>query len=203
MLMPGHDLMHIKGTGMTTSALCTQICALVFGKHEDGFIFSYANVDLLTTWTRDLFDGSLQHFFVLVPHFLKPIEALCISDANKALLVKSSSLVPLLLAALFMDPEHHPRNDVDQAVKAAIQTDAADCFLQIALYGPGRELLAADAASISALHALADGTALTSKAKLSADGAILAIEGPSHEPQSELIGAQHGACGRRHAMVRN
>ena len=82
----------------------------------------------------------------------------------------------------------------------AIQTDAANCFLQIAVFGPGREMLAAEGAAMEALHALAEGRALTPEAKLSAAGAILAIEGRSHEPQPESMLAEHGAAGK-HVMV--
>ena len=53
---------------------------------------------------------------------------------------------------------------------------------------------------MEALHALADGHALTPEAKLSAAGAIMAIEGRSHEPQPESMLAEHGAEGK-HVMV--
>ena len=53
---------------------------------------------------------------------------------------------------------------------------------------------------MEALHALADGSALTPEAKLSAAGAIMAIEGRSHEPQPESMLAEHGAEGK-HVMV--
>ena len=201
-----NNLDHVKCTGMTTAALCAEICAVVFGKQEDGFEFSDAQVDLLLVFTKDVFDGPLQLYFALVPHWLKPIEALCVSDANKLLLVKSSALVPLLLSALFLAADHirNVGSDtivcVDRDVKAAIQTDAANCFLQIAVFGPGREMLASDGAAMEALHALADGHALTPEAKLSAAGAIMAIEGRSHEPQPESMLAEHGAAGK-HVMV--
>ena len=203
--MLDHDLLHIGAMGMTTAAVCAQICAVVFGKQEDAdsFDFTEAQVDALAVYMQDAFDGALRFFVQATPHFLKPIEALCISDANKVLLVRSSALVPLLVATMFLEADH-PRNggdvDVDEAVKAAVQTDAANCFLQIAVFGPGREMLAADGAAMGALHALADGHALTPEAKLSAAGAILAIEGRTHEPQPESMAAEHGAGGR-HVMV--
>ena len=182
-----HNLDHVKGTGMTTAALCAQICALVFGKQEEGFVFSDEQVDSLLVFTRDCFDGSLHKYFGLSPHWLKPIEALCVSDANKTLLVKSPALVPLLLTALFLEADHPRKGDVDAALQAAIQTDAANCFLQIAVFGPGREILAADGAVMGSLHALADGGAITPEAKLSAAGAILAIEGRTHEIDGERM----------------
>ena len=120
------------------------------------------------------------------------------------MLVKSSALVPLLVAALFIyvDAEH-VRFSVDAEVKAAVQSDAVNCFLQIAVFAPGRELLVADGGAMEALHALAvegNDLALTPDAQLAAAGAILAIEGRTHEPQPEMIAAQHGMVGR-HVMV--
>ena len=61
-------------------------------------------------------------------------------------------------------------------------------------------MLAAEGAAMEALHALAEGRALTPEAKLSAAGAIMAIEGRSHEPQPESMAAEHGVEGR-HLMV--
>jgi hypothetical protein len=149
------------------------------------------------------FPCSLRLYFALIPHWLKPILELCKSDANKTLLVQSPSLLPLLLTALFLEADHPRKEDVDQALQAAIQTDAADCFLQIAVFGPGRELLSADGGAMGALHALAEGhAALTPEAKLSAAGAVLAIEGRTHEPQQpEMMAAQHGGASGRHVMV--
>ena len=197
-----HDLDHVKGTGMTTAAQCAQICAVLFGKQEDGdgFEFSDAQIDLVLVFTKDVFDGNLRQWVAIIAaNWLKPVEALCISDANKMLLVKSSALIPLLLSALFLEADHI-LSDLDRDVKAAIQMDAANCFLQIAVFGPGREMLAAEGAAMEALHALADGHALTPEAKLSAAGAIMAIEGRSHEPQPESMLAEHGAEGK-HVMV--
>ena len=53
---------------------------------------------------------------------------------------------------------------------------------------------------MEALHALAEGRALTPEAKLAAAGAIMAIEGRTHEPQPESMAVEHGAEGR-HLMV--
>jgi hypothetical protein len=39
-------------------------------------------------------------------------------------------LVPLLVEALFLDPEHM-RAGADDSMKAPIQADVAECFLQV------------------------------------------------------------------------
>ena len=195
-----HNLDHIKSIGMTTASICAQICAELFGRQEDGFEFSEQQINLVLAVSQGSFDGDLHMYVAKTPHFLKPIVALCISDANKTLLVKSSALlVPLLLSTLFLEADHI-LSDLDRDIKAAIQTDAANCFLQIAVFGPGREMLAAEGAAMEALHALADGHALTPEAKLSAAGAIMAIEGRSHEPQPESMAVEHGVEGK-HLMV--
>jgi hypothetical protein len=194
-------LIHITSPGFHTAPTAAQICAIAFGKQEeeDRFEFSQAHVDTLLVNTKAMFDGDFQLYFAKTPYYLKPVEAICISDHNKMLLMKSSTLIPLLLSALFLDADH-VLSDLDQGVKAAIQNDSVNCFLQIALFAPGRDLLAAEGAAVEALHTLAGGRALTPEAKLAAAGAIMAIEGRAHDPHPDLIVAEHGAESK-HVMV--
>ena len=112
----------------------------------------------------------------LPPFFLQPLVHLCVSDVNKRLLVQCKELVTLLTEALFLDPNHGRQNQ-DESIKAAIQQDAVDCFLQLALFEPGRDMLAKEAGAIEALQTLADGQALTETAKQYAYGAVIALEG--------------------------
>ena len=79
-----------------------------------------------------------------------------------------------------MDDSTAPAGSSSTAAKGPIQAEAADCFLQIAVFEPGRLLLQQDPAAMLALRALADPSndcALTAKARLSAAGALVAIEG--------------------------
>ena len=95
----------------------------------------------------------------------------------------------MLLAGTFLDADHH-RKDAPDSEKAPLQTDACDCFLQLAVFEPGRELLQSDPAAMDALRALADGKALTEEGKLSAHNTIVAIEGVTREPEPEMEGAE-------------
>ena len=97
------------------------------------------------------------------------------------MLVQCDALVPLLLDALFLDPEH-PRKEMDERLRAGIQRDGAECFLQLALFDPGRELLEQHTEALDALRALVDGSALTEEARLSASSALAAIDGPAPGP---------------------
>eukprot|EP01050_Picozoa_sp_SAG11_P010949 SAG11_NODE_1128_length_5762_cov_2.633763_1_plen_194_part_00 len=143
---------------------------------------------------------------VLSPHFFRSMVHLCISgaparwnsrpwccdgeprwlrlpaDANKAMLVQCPSLIPAVLDALFLEPDH-PRKDMDESVRARIQCDGAECFLQLALFEPGKVLLVQHNEALDALRALVSGGALSEEVKLCASSALAAMEGPSgHAP---------------------
>ena len=92
------------------------------------------------------------------------------------MLVQCDALIPTLLDALFLDPEH-PRKDMDEALRAGIQRDGVECLLQLALVEAGKELLERHPEALEALRALADGSALTEEARRAASGALVAMEG--------------------------
>ena len=155
------------------------VCATVFGKDESsgGFEFDQQMVDHIVELHRDILTGTLVFTSPVLPmHFLQPLLHLCISDVNKAMLVQCPALIPAVLDALFLDPEH-VRKDMDETVRARIQRDGAECFLQLALFEPGRELLEQHPEALDALRALVDGAALTEEARLSASSALAAVEG--------------------------
>ena len=113
------------------------------------------------------------------------------------MLVKSPVLMPLLLDLLFLDADH-PRKDAPDSEKAPVQTDACDCFLQLAVFEPGRELLQSDPTVMDALAAMAAGKAITEEGKLSAHNALVAIEGVMREPEPDTEGA---LISDKHIMV--
>ena len=113
--------------------------------------------------------------------------------------MKSGGLVPLLLSALFLEPDH-PRMAAPVSEKAPIQHDAANCLLQIAVFGLGRELLLEqdNAPVLGALHMLAAGKgALTTEVQAICQGALMAIEGPgvSSSSRDHAASAGYGADG--------
>ena len=97
------------------------------------------------------------------------------------MLVQSTALVPTLISALFLDHEH-PRKDMDKTLRAGIQCDGAQCFLQLALFDLGKQLLVQHPESLDALRALTHGAALTEEAGLAASAALAAVEGPLSGP---------------------
>ena len=93
----------------------------------------------------------------------------------------NNALIPTLLDALFLDPEH-PRKDMDETLRTGIQCDGAECFLQLALFEPGKQLLEQHPEALDALRVLVDGAALTEEARLAASAALAAVEGPLPGP---------------------
>jgi hypothetical protein len=190
--MLDNDVVHFKFIGNTSACQGALVCALAFGKEEGGeaqFAMTQELIDVTVLNRLDYFSGEQHAFNPVIPRFfLKSSLYLCISDTNKAFLVHgpaNEALMTLLIEALLLDPRH-PRQNQLEDTKAAIQRDAAECFLQLALFEPGREMLIARGADVlDALRALADGGGWkTGEAKQSALGALIAIEGRSEQPET-------------------
>jgi hypothetical protein len=96
-------------------------------------------------------------------------------DVNKQLVLRSPELTKLLTEALLLDPEH-VRRDQSEDVKCAIQRDAAECIMQLALYELGRETLQNVPEVLDALRMLVDREALTEEARRNAEGALMALD---------------------------
>ena len=162
---------------MVTSADCSRVCAFAFGKMEQGgaFEFSQDIVDGALQTALTIFSGAMQPYnTMLAPWFLRSVVHLCISDANKLLLMQSPLLTRLLVEALLVDPAH-PRQEQADAVKAGIQCDAAECFMQLALFDPARDALKQDAEVLDSLRAVVE-KGITEEAKKSAEGALMALD---------------------------
>ena len=199
-----HELVHFVELGYTTSTTIARVCALAFGKEEEGadFTFSQGLIDLFVRVILSVFSGPMAPFNPTLPSFfLTAVRHLCISDSNKELLVRCPDLVALLTDALFL-AEDNVRQSLDTATKAAIQEQATECLLQLALFPPGRDMLARQGATMEALHSLDDGkaTSFTEQSKLTAHGAIIAVEGRVREPEPETDG-EHSIDVDKHIMV--
>jgi hypothetical protein len=153
------------------------VCALVFGKEEDGggFDFSQDSIDTTVNYVLQAFSGALAPFNPLLPpHFFRIWVPLTISDKNKHLLMQSPDLTKMLIEGLLLDPEHI-RQSQDPAIKAQIQCDAAECFAQLALFEPARDMLRDDPVVLDALRVLVS-EAATEAAKQSAEGALMSLD---------------------------
>ena len=115
---------------------------------------------------------------------------LCISDANKPLLLAHRDFLPYVVDALLLDPDH-PRADMKPELKSWCQQHHAECLAQLAVFAPARETLRADPSVIPALEAVAEG-GLTAEARQFAEAALLALS------EKEL---HIDAEGQKHVML--
>ena len=95
------------------------------------------------------------------------------SDANKILLLANHDFIPYLIGGLLLDP-HHPRADMADDVKVWLQNTHAECFAQLAVFGPGREALRQDSDVAEALHEVAD-KGLSEQSRELASQALMAM----------------------------
>jgi hypothetical protein len=201
-----NNMQNLAMCGWSTAGQGSAVCALAFGREEEGdFRFSQEMIEGVLTSLQTVFsDEMLLPFYPnLAPTYLRPVLHLCISgtyssdthcivvsdlslrsDVNKMLLIQTQLTTTLLTEALFLNLDH-ARQGQEEVIKAAIQQDATECFLQLALYEPGRLMLSDQVAVLEALHALVDGRAFSEEAKLSARGALIAIEGRRDELEHE------------------
>ena len=201
-----HDLQNIKAIGSTSAALATTTAAVVFGKDEDGFFqFTQELVDTTIECLKHQLSGAAATFFPhLQAHWLRPILHLTVSDTHKALLIRSPGLIAFLLETLLLPNPEHTRNAAKDSEKAPIQADAADALLQLAVYGPARELLLKESALLEALRAMVGGAALTEAAALSAQNALMAIEGVENARRNAATGSEselRAVDGQKHIML--
>jgi hypothetical protein len=115
---------------------------------------------------------SIGSFFELGANAGRGMLNLCISDVAKQMLISNAGFIPHLVDGLLLNPEH-PRNGSDEAIKAIVQRDFAECIQQLSLFAPGCEALKS-AGIVEALDALVD-KAWTEEAKDSARGALMQL----------------------------
>lgn len=179
-----NNLSHARDFGFTTATHATMLCAKMFGKREGGggtFEFTQQMIDEMLTYLLFTFSGDCAIIYpTLEPFHLSSVVCLCISDANKTHLLQTSEPIKLIMEALLLNPEHvRNHGDLEQSdeVKGAIQCDAAESLMQLALFPPGRDVLQQDASVLDALHMLVD-KALTEEARQYAEGALMALLPP-------------------------
>ena len=151
----------------------------MWGRDEDGdgvFTFTQSDVDKVV----HLADhrgavAQLGGSWVLKSSHGLSILNLCISDANKSLLLKCDGFVPLLVDSLLLDPDHPRRAEADfEAVAPPVQRDFAEAIQQLSAFPPGRDALLQDPSVTEALREVA-ANGLTEAAQRCAEGALQAL----------------------------
>ena len=108
--------------GLTTNAIAARVCCAVFGRDEGGSEFSFTpyHIDMLIAeWSQNVRAvGRAAHNKPTADRIF--VAQLCVSDANKLLLLANEAFIPYLVDALLLDPDH-PRAGMKEVLSAWCQ----------------------------------------------------------------------------------
>jgi hypothetical protein len=182
----------IEELGATTGTNAARVCCSVFGRDEGGSTFTFTPLHIKTL--TDLWSQVVRAVGSRANH--KPsgdniyAAQLCVSDANKPLLIANEMFVPYLVDALLLDPEH-PRAGMKEELKAWCQQHHCEALAQLAVHDGSREALLRDGSVVPALEAvMKDG--LSEEARELAAAAVSALS------ERELVLATEG---QKHVML--
>eukprot|EP01043_Picozoa_sp_COSAG02_P000754 COSAG02_NODE_14_length_56855_cov_512.793661_35_plen_399_part_00 len=187
-----NSLDYIEELGGTTGALAARVCCSVFGRDEGGstFTFTPLHIKMLTdNWSQLLRAVGYKANQKPTGDSIYAAQ-LCVSDANKPLLIANEMFVPYLVDALLLDPEH-PRAGMKEELKAWCQQHHCEALAQLAVHDGSREALLRDGSVVPALEAvMKDG--LSEEARELAAAAVSALS------ERELVLATEG---QKHVML--
>ena len=99
-----HSLDTLEELGYTTGAVAARVCCSVFGRDEGGseFTFTAQHIELLTeSWSRSVRAVGFHAKSKPSADMIFAVE-LCVSDANKPLLIDNKNFIPYLVDALLL-----------------------------------------------------------------------------------------------------
>jgi hypothetical protein len=172
-----HSLIANADFGLSTGAYSAELCAKLFGRDEvdsaSSFAFQQQHIDGLLTKYADMVNarGWWANFKPTrdTIHTLN----LCVSDANKLLLLESPGFFAYLTSGLMLDPAH-PRQTMSEDEKTWVQETHAECFVQVALFAPGCAALLNEGDAIAALEVVAE-NGMSEDAREFARGTLVAL----------------------------
>jgi hypothetical protein len=103
-----HSLDMMEELGWTTGTIAARVCCSVFGRDEGGseFTFTAQHIELLTqSWSQNVRAVGLQANTKPSADNIFAVE-LCVSDANKPLLLDNKDFIPYLVDALLLVRTH-------------------------------------------------------------------------------------------------
>lgn len=196
----------MKAYGFDTGTIATRIAATVWGREEGedtAFRFKQRDIDsILLVAARE---GPIPDQYALDRVTCGAVLSLCVSDANKSMLLASDNdVIAVLTDNLLLDPNHPRRSDPKtdfEAVKHVVQQDSVEAIHQLAVSAIGREALLQSpraAAVMDALHAVA-ASGWTTEARQFASGALVALSPRAAATHDDAAAAR--SSGARHVMV--
>eukprot|EP01046_Picozoa_sp_COSAG06_P011414 COSAG06_NODE_651_length_13384_cov_2.712382_4_plen_430_part_00 len=170
-----NSLEYMHEIGYTTGGITARVCCNVFGRDEGGCEFSFTpqHIETLTEdWSQNV--RATGYKINTVPSADSIFAAqLCTSDANKPLLMANHHVLPYLVDALLLDPDH-PRAGMKEEQKIWCQEHHCEALLQLAVHKDSRAALLRDQSVVPALEAVAQ-TGMSQVAREQAAAALVAL----------------------------
>ena len=180
-----NPLVFLTGFGHTiygTGSSATGAAATVWGRDEDGgggLVFSQSDIATIVQMADprgDLYvvvGGSLT--LTQAPRSSRAIFNLCVSDANKQMLLSSDGFIRVLVDCLLLDPELPMALCLGFGdIKTSVQREYVEALEQIAVSPLGRAVLLSDPTVVQALEQVAD-QGWSEEARECARGALSAL----------------------------
>eukprot|EP01043_Picozoa_sp_COSAG02_P041955 COSAG02_NODE_3525_length_6615_cov_2.025629_8_plen_462_part_00 len=186
-----HTLDVLEEAGITSGSYAARVCCAVFGRDEKSeLVFTPLHIDLLIKDWSPLVRAA--GYRVNSKPSADSIFAaqLCVSDANKPMLIANRKFIPYLVDALLLDPGH-PRADMKAELKVWCQLHHIEALAQLAVHDASREALLRDGSVVPALQEVAE-TGLSEDARELAAAALTALSDKELEMVSE---------GQKHVML--
>ena len=120
---------------------------------------------------------------------------MCKSDANKHKLLAHPEFLPMLISGLLLEQDH-PRLPLAEPTHQWCQTMHAECFMQLAVFPPGKAALLEHPEAIGALEALME-QGLTEDAKEFGRGSLFALR----DTEQNRADGDGGALNQQHVML--
>eukprot|EP01043_Picozoa_sp_COSAG02_P015293 COSAG02_NODE_648_length_18943_cov_924.526746_13_plen_631_part_00 len=208
MYLLDHPLTFLRDFGFDTGTIGTRIAATVWGREEAGgdeeFRFKQRDIDSILLVAAKDGTVAMQHPMDRV--CCGAILSLCVSDANKTMLLASENdVVTVLVDNLLLDPEHPRRTDPKtdfEAFKGLVQQDSAEAIHQLAVSANGKEaLIERGETVVDALRKVAE-TGWLPEARQFASGALLALSSSAWTASMDgPTSAVRSSVGTGHIMI--
>eukprot|EP01052_Picozoa_sp_SAG31_P042453 SAG31_NODE_6743_length_1903_cov_1.521064_3_plen_291_part_01 len=181
--------------GFESGVIATRIAASIWGRdeqHSGAFVFKQDDINKILRLATN--DGAGFAWYPMDDVIPQAVLSLCVSDANKDLLLASDTdVTSVLVEGLLLSPDHPRKTDGRsdfERYKGEVQRNHAEAIHQLALYGPGRDTLLRAPTLVANLHEVAK-CGFTAKARKFAAGALVALCPPEEQTSVDNETALH------------
>jgi hypothetical protein len=174
--------------GMSVAATGAGALVALVGRAEGGKTLSRKAVFAVLKCVQNSYDED--HIFHGLPlpaqvSYHVRVATMAISDTNKRTMLELDGLLDFLVKSLLLASPRRGEVGAD-----GIQEASAEILAQLALFGPGAEMMRLHSGVMAAIHALRDGESSTEKSQQSAVQVLFQLEDRPQSASSSASGTQ-------------